>query len=46
MLTGWQSGLLYSNGQRKPAYDAFKAAIAAVHAGNVDCAKVAALGSG
>ncbi len=39
-LVGWQSGVLYSNGVRKPAYDAFKAAIAAVHDGNVDCTKV------
>ena len=37
---GWQSGLLYSTGQRKPAYDAFKKAIAAVGSGAVDCAKV------
>jgi hypothetical protein len=39
-LVGWQSGLLYSNGQRKPAYDAFRNAIAAVRSGAVDCAKV------
>jgi hypothetical protein len=37
-LEGWQSGLLYANGQRKPAYTAYKAAIAAIHGGSVDCA--------
>jgi len=40
-LVGWQSGLLYANGARKPAYDAFKQAIAAVHSGAVDCASLA-----
>jgi hypothetical protein len=39
-LRGWQSGLLYSTGQQKPAYASFKRAVAAVHAGTVDCAKV------
>jgi hypothetical protein len=39
-LAGWQSGLLYANGERKPAYASFKNAVAAVRSGNVDCAKV------
>ena len=40
-LAGWQSGLLYTNGQRKPSYDAYKQATAAVHAGAIDCATLA-----
>lgn len=36
-LAGWQSGVLWSDGTRKPAYDAFREAIAAVHSGKVDC---------
>jgi hypothetical protein len=40
-LVGWQSGLLYANGVRKPAYEAYKQAIAAVHAGSIDCASLA-----
>lgn len=39
-LGGWQSGLLYRDGTRKPSYDTFKAAIAAVRAKQVDCSKV------
>ena len=39
-LGGWQSGLLYRDGTRKPSYDAFKAAIADVRLKNVDCSKV------
>lgn len=38
-LSGWQSGLLYPNGAHKPAYDAYKQAIAAVRAGTVDCSR-------
>ena len=40
-LVGWQSGLLFANGQKKPAYDAYKQAIAAVHSGAIDCASLA-----
>ena len=40
MLEGWQSGLLWADGQRKPAFDAYRAAIAEVRAGAVDCAAV------
>jgi hypothetical protein len=39
-LGGWQSGLLYRDGTRKPSYDAFKAAISEVRLRNVDCSKV------
>jgi len=39
-LGGWQSGLLYRDGTRKPSYDAFKAAIAEVRLRNTDCSKV------
>jgi hypothetical protein len=38
-LSGWQSGLLWADGTRKPAYEAFKAAIRSVSAGAVDCAR-------
>jgi hypothetical protein len=39
-LSGWQSGLLYRDGTRKPSYDTFKALIAQVRAKNVDCSQV------
>jgi hypothetical protein len=39
-LGGWQSGLLYRDGTRKPSYDAFKAAIAEVRRRDTDCSKV------
>jgi hypothetical protein len=39
-LGGWQSGLLWRDGTRKPSYEAFKNAIAAVRARAFDCAKV------
>jgi hypothetical protein len=39
-LGGWQSGLLYRDGTRKPSYDAFRAAIAEVRLRNTDCSKV------
>lgn len=37
-LSAWQSGLFWADGYPKPAYDAFRAAIADVHAGTVRCA--------
>jgi hypothetical protein len=43
-LGGWQSGLLWRDGTRKPAYDAFKATVAAVKAGAVDCSRVPGAG--
>ena len=36
-LAGWQSGLRWHDGTRKPSYDAFRTAAAAVRAGRVDC---------
>lgn len=39
-LGGWQSGLMYANGVRKPSYDAYRAIAAAVAARAVDCTKV------
>ena len=39
-LGGWQSGLLWVDGSRKGSYDAFKAAVAEVNAGTVDCSDV------
>ena len=38
LLGGWQSGLLWADWRRKPAFDAYKAAIAEVRGGTVDCA--------
>lgn len=40
-LGGWQSGLLWRDGTRKPSYDAFKAAIAEVRRRDTDCSRVA-----
>src|SRR5215831_9415665 len=39
-LGGWQSGLLYRDGTRKPSYDTFKAAIEEVRRRDTDCSKV------
>ena len=36
-LGGWQSGLLWADWTQKPAYAAFKQAIADVARGAVDC---------
>jgi hypothetical protein len=40
LLEGWQSGLLWANWKRKPAFDAYRAAIADVRRADVDCAAV------
>ena len=37
-LNGWQSGLLWADGTRKPAYGAFKAVVAQARRRAVDCA--------
>ncbi|HWN22859.1 MAG TPA: hypothetical protein VNP93_12860 [Gaiellaceae bacterium] len=42
LLEGWQSGLLWANWKRKPAFEAYRAAIADVRRGDVDCAAVLA----
>jgi hypothetical protein len=39
-LGGWQSGLLWRDGSRKPSYEAFKSAIAEVRRRDTDCGKV------
>jgi hypothetical protein len=39
-LAGWQSGLLWADGTRKPAYGAFRAVVAQVRRRVVDCAAV------
>jgi hypothetical protein len=42
-LDGWQSGLLWADGSRKPAYGAFGSAIAQVRSGAVECEATASL---
>jgi hypothetical protein len=42
-LARWQSGVLWANGDRKPSYEAARRVTAAVRAGTVDCARIAAL---
>ena len=37
LLAGWQSGLLWADWRRKPAFEAYRAAIAEVRSGTVDC---------
>jgi hypothetical protein len=39
-LGGWQAGLLWRDGTRKPSYEAFKAAIAEIRRRDTDCSKV------
>ena len=39
-LAGWQSGLLWADGTKKPAYGAFKAVVAQVRRRAVDCGAV------
>jgi hypothetical protein len=39
-LGGWQSGLLWRDGTRKPSYEAFKAAIAEARRRDTDCSNV------
>jgi len=40
-LSGWQSGLLWRDGTRKPSYEVFRSAVALVRSGSVDCSTVA-----
>ena len=40
LLGGWQSGLLWADWRRKPAFEAYRLAIAEVRSGAVDCAAV------
>jgi hypothetical protein len=39
-LGGWQAGLLWRDGTRKPSYEAFKALIAEVRRRDTDCSKI------
>ena len=39
-LGGWQAGLLWRDGTRKPSYNTFKAAIAEIRRRDTDCSKV------
>lgn len=39
-LGGWQSGLLWRDGTRKPSYDTFKSLIAEVRRRDTDCSKI------
>jgi hypothetical protein len=39
-LSGWQSGVLWLDGQRKGSYDGFKRAIAEVNERRVDCSRM------
>jgi len=39
-LSGWQSGLLYTNGTRKPSFDAYRRVASAVTNRTVDCSHV------
>ena len=40
LLEGWQSGLLWANWKPKPAFEAYRTAIADVRRSDVDCAAV------
>jgi hypothetical protein len=42
-LSGWQSGLLWADGSRKPSYLAFQSAISDIRAGTVNCSPSSAL---
>lgn len=43
-LAGWQSGVMWEDGTRKPSYQAFKQVVARVRAGTVDCSTVPGAG--
>jgi hypothetical protein len=43
-LAGWQSGVLWRDGTHKASYDAFKAAVALVRSGELDCSTVPGAG--
>jgi hypothetical protein len=43
-LAGWQSGVLWRDGTRKPSYQALKQTIARIRSGEVDCSEVAGAG--
>jgi hypothetical protein len=43
-LAGWQSGVLWRDGTRKPSYQAFRDAVETVQSGKIDCATVPGAG--
>jgi hypothetical protein len=43
-LAGWQSGVLWRDGTRKPSYQAFREAVALVQSNDVDCSTVPGAG--
>jgi hypothetical protein len=43
-LAGWQSGVMWRDGTRKPSYETFRKTVATVHAGAVDCSRVPGAG--
>jgi hypothetical protein len=43
-LAGWQSGVMWRDGTRKPSYEAFRQAVAHVQAGDIDCSNVPGAG--
>ena len=44
LLAGWQSGVMWQDGTRKPSYDAFRKAVAVVQSRGIDCSKVPGAG--
>jgi hypothetical protein len=44
LLAGWQSGVMWQDGTRKPSYDAFRKAVAVVQSGGIDCSMVPGAG--
>jgi hypothetical protein len=43
-LAGWQSGVLWRDGTRKPSYEHFREAVELVKSGTVDCSTVPGAG--
>jgi hypothetical protein len=43
-LAGWQSGVLWRDGTRKPSYQSFREAVELVQSGDVDCSTVPGAG--
>ena len=43
-LAGWQSGVMWRDGTRKPSYEPFRQAVDAVQSGVIDCASVPGAG--
>ena len=43
-LAGWQSGVMWRDGTRKPSYEAFRKAVAHVQSDEIDCSSVPGAG--